>query len=74
MDKPFSMLYEEFRMNIANAINNSGLPPAVLESVLQNYLTEINNIARNQYKTDKSQYEKLLFKDEEELKGETKEN
>lgn len=74
MDKPFSILYEEFRMNIASLINNSGLPPAVIESVLQNYLSEINSIAKAQYKTDKSQYEKFLFEDENETKDEIKKN
>ena len=74
MDKPFSILYEEFRMNIESLINNSGLPPAVIESVLQNYLSEINSIAKAQYKTDKSQYEKFLFEDENETKDEIKKN
>lgn len=60
MDKSFSIMYEEFKQGIANLINNSGLPICVVESVLQNYLVEINAIAKNQYQMDKVQYEKAL--------------
>ena len=69
MDKPFSMIYEEFKQKMADIINNSGLPPSVIESVLKNYLNEVNNIAKNQYQIDKAEYEKFLLKDicEEEI-------
>lgn len=63
MDKPFSMIYEEFKQKMASIINNSGLPPSVIESVLKNYLSEVNNIAKNQYQIDKEKYEKSLTKD-----------
>lgn len=61
MDKPFSMKYEEFKSNLANLINNCGLPPFMIEVVLQNYYVEINNIAKNQYMADKTQYEQSLL-------------
>ena len=63
MNKPFSMMYEEFRQKMANLINDSGLPPSVIESVIKNYLNEISNIAKNQYQIDKTEYEKFLLKD-----------
>ena len=62
MDKPFSMLYEEFRQELANLINNSCLPPFVIESVLKNYISEINSFARNQYQIDKAKYESKIQK------------
>ena len=67
MDKPFSMIYEEFKRDLANLINNSGLPPFIVEPVLQNYLFEVSNAARNQYQLDKVRYEKSLLekKDDE---------
>lgn len=64
MNKPFSIVYEEFKQGLANLINNCGLPFSVIESVLQNYLNEISNIARNQYRADKSQYEESLTNSE----------
>ena len=58
MDKPFSIMYEEFKQKLSNLINGSGLPPIIIESVLQNYLNEVNSIVRNQYLLDKERYEK----------------
>lgn len=58
MDKPFSITYEEFKQNLSNLINSSGLPPIIVESVLQNYLNEISIVVRNQYLLDKERYEK----------------
>lgn len=60
MNKPFSIVYKEFKDGLANLINSSNLHPSVIESVLQNYLYEISNVASNQYKTEKIQYEKIL--------------
>lgn len=67
MNKPFSIICEEFKQELANLINNSGLHISVIELILQNYLNEIDNIAKNQYKNDKVQYEQSLL--EEENKG-----
>ena len=65
MNKPFSVVFKEFKEELANLINNSGIPPFVVESVLQNYLCEINNIANNQYQIDKMNYEKYLSEEDE---------
>ena len=60
MEKPFSIIYDDFKREMASLIGNAGLPPSVIASVLQNYFTEVNNIAKNQYMIDKAQYEKML--------------
>lgn len=60
MNKPFSLVYEDFKQELANIINNCGLPASVIELTLQNFLYEVRDVARNQYKTDKYQYEKSL--------------
>lgn len=77
MNKPFSMMCEEFKQNVVNLINSSGLPPFVIESILKNHLNEVSNIANNQYQIDKAEYERLLFEmnnaKEVELKEETEE-
>lgn len=57
MNKPFSIVYEDFKQELAALINNSGMPALVIESILQNYLTEIRSIAVKQYQADKAQYE-----------------
>ena len=62
MNKPLSVVYEEFKANMLNTINNAGLPAFVVETVLQNYLAEIQSIARQQYQSDKAEYEQSLVK------------
>ena len=61
ISKPFSMIYEEFKMGLANLINNSDLPMSVMATILENYLNEVNGVARQQYQNDKARYEKALF-------------
>lgn len=65
MNKPFSIAYEDFKQELANIINNCGLPASAIESVLQNYIYEVRDVAKNQYRIDKSQYEKSLEKKDE---------
>ena len=66
MNKPLSLIYEDFKQELADLINNSGLPAFIIESVLQNYLIETRTIVKKQYQIDKTQYEKSLLKECEE--------
>lgn len=63
MDKPLVLIYEDFKQELANLINNSGLPAFVIEMVLQNYLIETRNISKQQYQYIKTQYEESLMND-----------
>lgn len=65
MNKPFSIMHEEFKQELTNLINNSNLPISVVEYILQNYLIEANSLAKSQYQTDKVRYEKFLKKENE---------
>ena len=73
MNKPSSVLYEEFKQKMLALINNSGLPVFVMELVLENYLTEIKLLSQRQYQQDKANYENALAaeqkKSEQEAKG-----
>lgn len=60
MNKPLTIVYEEFKQNLASLINNCGLPSVLVESVLQNYLNEISMVVRRQYQLDKIEYENAL--------------
>lgn len=60
MNKPITVVYEEFKQNLANLINNSGLPAFVIEPILQNYLNETRIAMNKQYQIDKDKYEKTL--------------
>lgn len=64
MNKPITVAYEDFKQDMANLINNSGLPMFMVEPVLQNYLAEVKMVIKKQYEVDKEQYEKSLQKDD----------
>ena len=60
MNKPITVVYEEFKQELADLINNSGLPAFIIEPILQNYLNEARVAMDKQYKIDKDKYEKSL--------------
>ena len=60
MIKPSTIVYEEFKQNLASLINNSGLPAFIIETVLRDYLNETQIMAQRQYIADKTAYEKAL--------------
>ena len=60
MNKPITIIYEEFKQQLADLINNSGLPILMIEPILQNYLNEVRAVIKKQYETDKRAYEASL--------------
>lgn len=63
MNKPSTIIYEEFKQNLAALINNSGLPAFVIEPVLKDFLTETRIMVQRQYQADVVEYEKSLKDD-----------
>ena len=61
MNKPISMVYDEFKQQLADLINNSGLPVFLVEPILLNYLSEVKILVKKQYEMDKVQYEEALL-------------
>jgi len=59
MEKPISIKYEDFKNQLAELINESGLPPFMIEPVLQLYLVETQNAAKKQYMKDKALYDEI---------------
>lgn len=57
MEKSITIVYEEFKNNFSDLINNSGLPACMIEPILENYLKDIKFIVMKQYEADKKQYE-----------------
>ena len=68
MNKPITMVYEDFKNELANLINKSGLPAFVIEFVLQSYLNETRAAMQKQYQLDKAQYDEYLSKKNDEDK------
>lgn len=60
MNKTISIIYEEFKEDFSNLINNCNLPICMIETILENYLQEVKIIAKKQYEFDKKQYEESI--------------
>ena len=60
MNKPSTIIYEEFKQDLANLINNCDLPAFVIEPVLRDYTNEIKSLAQRQYQLDKAEYDESL--------------
>lgn len=60
MNKPVTVIYEDFKRELADLVNNSNLPPFIIVEILQNYLGQIISIANRQYQNDKIQYEEFI--------------
>lgn len=57
MNKPVTVVCEEFKQNLANLINNSTLPPFVMEDILKSIYLEVRDIVKKQYEIDVKKYE-----------------
>lgn len=58
MDKPISIILEELKQEIADSINKSQLPLAIVEPIMKDLCNEITIMARQQLTKDKEEYEK----------------
>lgn len=53
--KTITMLIAEFKKNLFNTVNQSGLPAAVIEPILGNMYQEVANIVAMQLKKDEAE-------------------
>lgn len=66
INKPIIVAREEFRSNLANLINTSGLPIYVIEPILNDILSEVVRVSQLQYQKELQQYQEALNDDEAE--------
>lgn len=66
MNKPVTLVIEETKTKLAEIINTSGLPPFVIEPMLNTFLQEAHIASKRQYEIDKLQYEQAIAKEKEE--------
>ena len=66
INKPIIVAREEFRSNLANLINTSGLPIYVIEPVLNDILSEVVRVSQLQYQKELKQYQEALDNDKDE--------
>jgi hypothetical protein len=57
LEKPITLVREDFINNIVDLCNNSGLPFFMIEDVLKSLVQEIHAASIHQIESDKKQYE-----------------
>lgn len=72
MNKPVTLVIEETKTKLAEIINTSGLPPFVIEPMLNTFLQEAHIASKRQYEIDKLQYEQAIAKEKEDLDKDVK--
>lgn len=70
INKPTTIVRQEFIDNLKNLINNSELPAFVIEPVLRDFLEEVKMVVKKQYEIDKSYYEKIISEKDKDNNGE----
>ena len=60
MNKPLTMIIEETKTKMANVCAESGLPPVILDLIMQGIYSEIHYIAEKQTTDEKATYLKSL--------------
>ncbi len=70
MNKPFTMIIKETRKKMADICNESGLPPVVLDLIMQGIYSEIHALAEKQSSEEEAAYIKMLKENSKEEKNE----
>lgn len=73
MEKPTSIVYQEFRENLVRLINSSGLPAFIIESVLKETLDEVTKIKQTQFEKDMIAWNESLREEENETEDSSRE-
>lgn len=60
--KPLSVAYDEFKRNLTILINESMLPPFVIENVLKDFYSTLCTLSKKQLESDTIKYQEELVK------------
>ena len=58
IEKPISLILEESKRVIIDAVNSTNLHPTLLEMIIKDIYNEVRERANYQYEFDKNEYEK----------------
>lgn len=56
MNKPLTMSIKETKLKLVNVCNESGLPPVILDLIVENLYSEIHSIANKQSLDEEKAY------------------
>lgn len=60
MNKPLTIIIKETKTKLANICNESGLPPVILDLIIQGIYSEIHSISEKQTHEEEKSYTKEL--------------
>lgn len=69
MTKPANLIVEETKENLTKVINESGLPPFLLELIIRDIYNQISFLKQKELEKSKKDYEESLKKDKKEGKN-----
>lgn len=70
MNKPLTMVVKETKNKLANICNESGLPPIILDLIMQGIYSEIHSLAERQTAEEEGSYVKMLEESSENVVAE----
>ena len=73
MNKPANLIMEETKGNIIKIINDSGLPPFLLEPILKDLFNQISILKQQELEKSKQEYENSLNQEKEKKGAKNKE-
>lgn len=62
MNKPADLIVEETRENLSKVINESGLPPFLIEPIIRDIYNQISFLKQKELENSKKEYEESLKK------------
>lgn len=65
MEKPLSLIIEEFKTSVENAIKDSQLSPVILEMIFKDMYRNVSELSRQYQQRDLIQYNKSLEQESE---------
>lgn len=65
MDKPMIVAMEELKANIIKSISDSHLPVCVVEPLVKDIYTDIQNMYAQQFQKEKAEYYQSLVREKE---------
>lgn len=69
MNKPITMIIKETKAKLANVCNESGLPPVILDLIMQGVYSEIHSLAERYALEDEKAYMEAIENESKEDKA-----
>lgn len=60
MNKPLTMIIKDTKIKLANVCNESGLPPVILDLIVQGIYSEVHSLAEKQSLEEEFAYTKAI--------------